>query len=57
MVGVGSERNGAKSAGDRIAADAIKCVHGTNVRAAARFSAKEVNAEKKTVASSDGWAE
>ena len=44
MVGVGSERNGANSAGDRIAADAVECVPRTNVRAAAWFSAKEVNA-------------
>ena len=44
MVGVGSERNGAKSDGDRIATDAVKCVPRTNVRAAAWFSGKEVNA-------------
>ena len=57
MVSVGSERNGAESAGDWIAADVVKCVPRTNARAAASFSAKEVNAEKKTVASNDGWAE
>ena len=57
MVGVGSERNGAESAGEWIAADAVKCVPRTNARAAATFSAKEVNAEEETVASNDGWAE
>ena len=57
MVSVGTERTGAESAGDWIAADVVKCVPRTNARAAARFSAKEVNAEEKTVASNNGWAE
>ena len=58
MVSVGSERNGAESAGDWIAADVVVSVPRTNARAAARFSAEEeVNAEKKTAASNDGWAE
>ena len=57
MVSVGSERNGAESAGNWIAVDVVKCVPRTNARAAARFSAKEVNAEEETVACNDGWAE
>ena len=57
MVSVGSERNGAESAGDWIAADVVKCVPRTNVRAAAGFLTEKVNVEKQTIACPNEWAD
>ena len=54
---MGSEGNSAESSGDWITADAVECVHQTNVRAAAGFLAKKVDAKKQAIASYDGWAE
>ena len=53
---MGLEGNSVESAGDWITADAVECVPRTNVRAAARFSAEELNAKEETVPSNNRWA-
>ena len=50
-----SEGNGVESTGDWITADAVKCGPRTNVRAAARFSAEELNAKEETIPSNNRW--
>ena len=57
MVGVGTERNGAETASDWIVTNATKRISGANVRATSRFSVKEMNSDKETVASNNGWAD
>ena len=54
---MGSEGDSAESAGDWITADAVECVPRTNVRAAARFSAEELNAKEETVPNNGRWAD
>ena len=54
---MGLEGNSVESAGDWITTDAVECVPRANVRAAARFSAEELNAKEETVPSNDRWAD
>ena len=57
MVGVGTERSGAETAGDWIVTNAMKRISGASVRATRGFSVKEMNSDKETVASNNGWAD
>ena len=54
MTGMCFERNGVKPASDWVGANAIKSVSGANVGTAAWFLAEKVNAEKKTIACTNG---
>ena len=57
MASVWWKGNGAKALGDWIVQNPMERVTRATVRAASRFSVREVNADKKALTGNDGWGE